>query len=90
MANYDVIFIGSGHAAWHGAQTLAREGKKVALIEENKVAGTCTNFGCNAKILLDGPAELIHHLHHYHGIGINDTPNIIWPELMAYKHISTK
>ncbi|ADG40374.1 glutathione reductase [Leuconostoc sp. C2] len=83
---YDVIFIGSGHAAWHGAQILARAGKKVALIEENKVAGTCTNFGCNAKILLDGPAEMIHHLHHYHGIGINQTPDIIWPELMAYKH----
>lgn len=83
---YDIIFIGSGHAAWHGAQTLARAGKKVALIEENKVAGTCTNFGCNAKILLDGPAEMIHHLHHYHGVGINETPDIIWPELMAYKH----
>lgn len=86
MDNYDVIFIGSGHAAWHGAQTLSRAGKRVALVEENKVAGTCTNFGCNAKILLDGPAELIHHLHHYHGIGIDETPNIIWPELMAYKH----
>lgn len=83
---YDIIFIGSGHAAWHGAQTLARSGKKVALVEANKVAGTCTNFGCNAKILLDGPAEMMHHLHHYHGIGINDTPDIIWPELMAYKH----
>jgi len=83
---YDVIFIGSGHAAWHGAQTLARAGKKVALVEENKVAGTCTNFGCNAKILLDGPAEMIHHLNHYHGIGINETPDIVWPELMAYKH----
>lgn len=83
---YDIIFIGSGHAAWHGAQTLARAGKKVALVEANKVAGTCTNFGCNAKILLDSPAEMMHHLHHYHGIGINDTPDIIWPELMAYKH----
>ncbi|MGY3754526.1 dihydrolipoyl dehydrogenase family protein [Leuconostoc lactis] len=83
---YDIIFIGSGHAAWHGAQTLARAGKKVALVEANKVAGTCSNFGCNAKILLDGPAEMMHHLHHYHGIGINDTPDIIWPELMAYKH----
>lgn len=83
---YDIIFIGSGHAAWHGAQTLARAGKKVALVEANKVAGTCTNFGCNAKILLDGPAEMMHHLHHYHRIGINDTPDIIWPELMAYKH----
>ncbi len=29
--NYDVIFIGSGHAAWHGAQTLARSGKKSSL-----------------------------------------------------------
>lgn len=83
---YDVIFIGSGHAAWHGAQTLARSGKKVAVVEENKLAGTCTNFGCNAKILLDGPAEMMHHLQRYHGIGINETPNIIWPELMAYKH----
>lgn len=83
---YDVIFIGSGHAAWHGAQILAQAGKKVALVEANKVAGTCVNYGCNAKILLDGPAEMIHHLHHFHGIGINDTPNVIWPELMAYKH----
>lgn len=83
---YDVIFIGSGHAAWHGAMTLAQAGKKVALVEANKVAGTCTNYGCNAKILLDGPAEIMHHLEHYHGIGINETPAIVWPELMAYKH----
>lgn len=83
---YDVIFIGSGHAAWHGAQMLAKVGKKVALVEANKVAGTCTNFGCNAKILLDGPAEIIYHLHHYHGIGIEDTPAIVWPALMNYKH----
>lgn len=65
---------------------LAQAGKKVALVEANKVAGTCTNFGCNAKILLDGPAEIMHHLHHYHGIGINETPAIVWQELMAYKH----
>lgn len=83
---YDVIFIGSGHAAWHGAQILAKAGQKVALVEANKVAGTCTNFGCNAKILLDGPAEIIHHLQHYHGIGIEDTPAIVWPALMNYKH----
>ena len=59
IMKYDVIFIGSGHAAWHGAQELARAGKRVALIEQEKVSGTCTNFGCNAKILLDGPAEIV-------------------------------
>ncbi len=30
---YGVIFIGSGHASWHGAVTLAQAGKKVAIVE---------------------------------------------------------
>lgn len=25
---YDVVFIGSGHATWHGALKLAQKGKK--------------------------------------------------------------
>lgn len=57
MADYDTIFIGSGHATWHAAVTLARAQQKVAIIEEDTIAGTCTNFGCDAKILLDGPSS---------------------------------
>jgi len=44
--DYDVIFIGSGHANWHGALTLKAAGKSVAIVEEGTVAGTCTNWGC--------------------------------------------
>lgn len=62
MADYDTIFIGSGHATWHAAVTLARAQQKVAIIEEDTIAGTCTNFGCDAKILLDGPFELTEQL----------------------------
>lgn len=39
MADYDTIFIGSGHATWHAAVTLARAQQKVAIIEEDTIAG---------------------------------------------------
>jgi glutathione reductase (NADPH) len=85
MADYDTIFIGSGHATWHAAVALAHAQHKVAIIEEDTIAGTCTNFGCDAKILLDGPFELTEQLKQYQGIGINTTPTIDWSQLMAYK-----
>ena len=56
--SYDVIFIGSGHSCWHGAVLLKMAGKSVALVERELLGGTCTNYGCNAKILLDSPIEL--------------------------------
>ncbi len=70
MKNYDVIFIGSGHACWHGALLLKTMGKSVALIERDLVGGTCTNYGCDAKILLDSPFELKEALDRYQGIGV--------------------
>lgn len=85
MANFDTIFIGSGHATWHAAVTLAQAKRKVAIIEADTIAGTCTNFGCDAKILLDGPFELTEQLKQYQGIGVNETPKIDWSQLMAYK-----
>lgn len=85
MTNYDVIFIGTGHANWHAAIALRQAGKKVAMIEEDTVAGTCTNFGCNAKILLDGPFDLKTQLDQYRGIGVSGDISIDWSSLMTYK-----
>ncbi|MFT9456657.1 MAG: NAD(P)/FAD-dependent oxidoreductase [Liquorilactobacillus hordei] len=85
MENFDVIFIGSGHANWHAAVDLQKAGKKVAIIEKDLIAGTCTNYGCNAKILLDGAADLIHQVSSYAGMGLKGDLHIDWPELMAYK-----
>ena len=46
--DYDVVFIGSGHANWHAAVILSQVGKKVAIVEKDITAGTCTNYGCSA------------------------------------------
>lgn len=83
--DYDVMFIGSGHANWHAALALRKAGKRVVLIEKDLIAGTCTNYGCNAKILLDGAADVLHQAAAYQGKGITVELKIDWSALMAYK-----
>lgn len=68
MYDFDVVFIGSGHSCWHGALTLTQAGKKVALVDFDLPGGTCTNYGCDAKILLDGPFEFAEGLERYNGL----------------------
>lgn len=84
--NYDVALIGSGHATWHTAVTLKQAGKSVVLIERDMVAGTCINYGCDAKSLLDGPSELLTQLKNYHDQGVTTATIVDWKSFMAYKH----
>ncbi len=43
---YDVIIIGAGPAGYAAGIKAAKKGLKVALIEKEKVGGTCLNWGC--------------------------------------------
>lgn len=80
-----LFFFGSGHACWHGALILKMAGKSVALVERELLGGTCTNYGCDAKILLDSPFELKEALNRYEGIGLEQAAAIDWGSLMQYK-----
>ena len=82
---YDVVFIGSGHANWHGAVALAAAGKKIAIVEKDLTGGTCTNYGCDAKILLYGPFEFLEGLERYKGLCVDSSASISWEKLMVYK-----
>ena len=46
MKKYDAIIIGSGQAGTPLAKKLAQAGWKTALVEQDKVGGTCVNYGC--------------------------------------------
>ena len=46
MSKYDVIIIGAGPGGYIAAIRAAQLGAKVALIEKDKVGGTCLNRGC--------------------------------------------
>lgn len=43
---YDIIFIGGGPAGYEGAIAAGKKGLKVAVVEMNKVGGTCLQRGC--------------------------------------------
>ena len=46
---YDLIAIGGGSGGLAVAEKAAKSGKKVAIIEANKIGGTCVNNGCVPK-----------------------------------------
>ena len=46
MNHFDAVIIGSGQAAPSLAVGLANRGQSVALIEGDKLGGTCVNSGC--------------------------------------------
>ncbi|WP_125771165.1 dihydrolipoyl dehydrogenase family protein [Companilactobacillus furfuricola] len=56
--DFDVLYIGAGHATFDGAAPLAETGVKVGVVESGLVGGTCPNRGCNAKIALDEPVKM--------------------------------
>ena len=82
---YDAVFIGSGHGAWHAVVTLALAGKKIAVVEKDLPGGACPNYGCDAKILLDGPFEYAEGLERYKGLCVDNIGSIDWSRLVKYK-----
>jgi len=57
MKKYDLIVLGGGRASALAVAASAA-GKQVALIEKNKLGGTCPNSGCVPSKLLIGFAEV--------------------------------
>lgn len=81
---YDVIVIGGGSGGLAVAETAARFGKHVAVIEGNKMGGTCVNNGCVPKKIMWYAASLAHAVDDANAFGIparrGDTD---WQKLIA-------
>lgn len=59
--HYDVIVLGAGPGGYLAAERLGHAGKKVLLIEEVALGGTCLNVGCiPTKTLLNGAKNFLH------------------------------
>jgi glutathione reductase (NADPH) len=82
--DYDVLYIGAGHATFDGGAPLAETGVKVGVIESGLVGGTCPNRGCNAKIAIDEPVKMTREAQRLNGILKGDL-TIDWVKNIEHK-----
>ncbi len=68
---YDIIVLGAGTTAFAGARIAAGEGKKVLMIEQSHLGGTCVNWGCIPSKTLIHKAEMYHGARKGEGWGLN-------------------
>ena len=81
----DAIIIGSGVGGMAIANGLVSDGKKVIVIENDLWGGTCPNRGCDPKKTLYSIVEAKDNVTQLIGKGFSHTPQVNWPELMAFK-----
>ena len=59
---YDVVVLGAGPGGYVSAIRAAQLGAKTAIIEKNKVGGTCLNVGCIPTKALMKNVEILHYI----------------------------
>lgn len=67
---YDLVVIGAGGAGCTAATSAASIGKRVALIERDKLGGMCLNYGCDPTKTLLHTAHLLYHARHASTLGL--------------------
>jgi dihydrolipoamide dehydrogenase len=87
----DIVIIGGGPAGYVAAIHASHLGAKVAVVERNKLGGTCLNRGCIPTKALARSAEVLLQARAANGFGIRvDNIRIDFPRIMAHKSKSVE
>jgi dihydrolipoamide dehydrogenase len=90
--DFDLVVLGAGTGGYTAAFRAAQLGLRVALVDEDKIGGTCLHRGCiPTKALLEG-AGLVDRIRHakQYGIGIPGDPTIDYEAMAANKDAVVK
>jgi dihydrolipoamide dehydrogenase len=79
---FDAIVLGAGPGGEVALNTLAKEGVRIALVEQELIGGECSNWGCIPSKTLLRPTELKGKSMRAAGIM---TPALEWPQLSSYR-----
>lgn len=89
--NYDVVVIGGGPGGTKAAIELGQAGKKVALIENIAIGGTCLNRGCIPSKTYLYLVEILDAIKKAkrHGIEVAE-PTVVWEQAKKRKDMNVK
>lgn len=79
---FDAVVLGAGPGGEVALNTLAKAGKKLALVEMELIGGECTNWGCIPSKTLLRPPEVKVQATRAAGVS---TPTLDWPRLAEYR-----
>ncbi len=87
MSQYGVVVVGGGPGGYAATIRCAQKGAKVALIEKNRIGGTCLNVGCIPSKTLLASAQLLLQARDAArmGLELDGTINPNWPKMVARK-----
>jgi dihydrolipoamide dehydrogenase len=70
VETFDLVVIGSGPGGYPAAIRGAQLGASVAIVEKERIGGTCLNWGCIPTKTLIVSSTLYHRIRHADGLGI--------------------
>lgn len=87
--DYDIIIIGSGSAASKVAHNTASAGWDVAIVDSQRIGGTCALRGCMPKKVFTGAAETLDWSQRLTDHGITADVDIDWQDVQSFKQSFT-
>ena len=73
---YDYIVIGAGSGGMASGRRAAMFGKKVLMIENRRIGGTCVNVGCVPKKVMYNLANFLEEAHLFKDYGVEGTEKL--------------
>ena len=88
--DFEAIVVGAGQAGPSVAAALAGAGRRTALVELDRLGGTCLNHGCKPTKALRASATVARHVQRASEYGVHlDNPRVDFAEAMGRMHLIT-
>jgi dihydrolipoamide dehydrogenase len=90
-ADFDLIVVGTGAGGGVAAHMAANKGKKVAVVEQEKLGGECPNYGCVPTKAILQAAETMSTIKHANNFGIKvAAPTVDFNAIHKWKNQAVK
>lgn len=92
LRHYDFLVVGAGSGGLGAARRAATFGKKVGMIENKVIGGTCVNVGCVPKKIMFNLASFIEETHLFADYGVKglDHAQVDFPTFKANRDAYVK